>query len=147
MIWAIPCLLWRLYLSRFYSSVFHLTAALLQLFSQMKEQLPDPFSAWFLQSGSSGQSLTARPSPTGCRPCHHCGQHLPHLPLARCNQVLLLSSGSISAADIFFVCLLFLNIFISSSANNKTTSSDGEGSVPVLCAAGGDTACCGTVME
>lgn len=56
-------------------------AALPQRFSQMKEQLPDLFSARLLWSGSSGQSVMLRPSLTGCRPCHHCGQQrLPHRP-------------------------------------------------------------------
>lgn len=57
-----------------------LAGALLQQFSQMKEQLPDLLSYWLPWSRSSGQNVTRRPSPAGCRPCHRCGQQLlPHL--------------------------------------------------------------------
>lgn len=127
-------------------SVFHSSPSLLCFSGSVKRKSSCLTS---FQPGCCGldpQDRAPRPSPTGCRPRRHCGQQHTHLPAARCYQALLLSKGSISAGDIF-VCLLFLNTFISFRAKNTTTSWDGEGSVPVLCAAGGDTACCGTVME
>lgn len=125
-IWAIPCLLLQFYFNLFSSPFFTLlAAALLQWFSQKKEQLPDLFLAWLLHLDPQDRV----PSLTGCRPHRHCGQqHLPHLPTTHCNQALLFSKGSISTEDIFlFVCLLS-NIFISFSANNTATLSNGEGS-------------------
>lgn len=89
----------------------------------------------------------SKPSPTGCRPCCHCGQQcLRHVLAAHCNQALLLSSGSISAGDIFCLFVVYKYIYFLHCKQEDNILS-WEGGVPVLCAAGGDTACCGTVME
>lgn len=99
-----------------------LAGALLQQFSQMKEQLPDLLSYWLPWSRSSGQNVTRRPSPAGCG-----------LVIAAVNNSCLISclfpiiEASLIIRKHFYrryvlFVLLFLNIFISFNANNKTTS-------------------------
>lgn len=100
---AIPCCLWWFY---FCCS------------NSVKIQLPDLFFCWMYRRQHHAEDV--------CHCGHHCS---PYLPATRCNQALLLSSGSFFPPRrryVSFTCCFHPYLYPSVENNEETSSGWGE---------------------